>query len=1431
MIGKRIYQCFPIPLNQRTFDPDVYLTKEVITYPKMNVDTGTSDSKNSSFPTLVRAVDEGAFVPPLDVIYPYFCKDPWAVKPCDEKSMYDRMEIASCKIKPPATAIFGYTIRNKEVYALNTNKITNIDVRKFRKTMVALLSKEEKESTNEQIRCVINSALENIETYKYIAKGTSDEYGYFGIGPLQLEYNTTTSIAVICEWQPGEYEVVIRDVDTKFYGACIVQDNFEFKYGGGSGYTVTLPASFSPPASLSGHVKSFGGSVHSIFPIYNKYKYGTTQDTVYYSYCVNEYTVKEDTINKWVRIGPTGYIWAEIDEIDLSYLFDFEVTKAYIIPKINPNKPLDNLNVCGDTSGSKIELEVIFPKPDDPDDIKREHLLPNCVLLKSSEPYGFFNEDWSLFIEYKYRKLETHKADATSTTVWPSDLDGENSINKFVDPPFSLSAADGGGIKVENIRYATIAIMAYIQDDDFRIQSAVATKMLTDVVTTRCRPVEIFYAYIADATEYNLIPHSGFFTRRGGDQPIGTIKHSNRPKCGDHDCNPRNCIGPMWYPFNDCTSIDFYNWYTGAASCTLPIEGQGGPLGRQPRYDWRYCMAHEYKGLVISGHNWASACGTDWYYSYSKAGDSVFNGSSKIRTSVYLESYRRNGWTPPPFGNDGREITERWLSQEHYGFWDLSGVRPVPKSEYMPLVFDDEMLFTSFNAFDEKGRIGPIDDCLHTTCMLNCMLSNVISESIQDIYTDVKQPPETARFRFEDLFRVINHAWCMYPPPIGEGPGDSVTARRYSFNSISVNEKETVTYATGSTKDFLVPVDKEVAWAWREYWKDIERQTRSSYGDYALSTMLFNFVEFNRPEYYFDSEKTEHRLITDEGEIEIVFTAPILEEANEEGDYKYPEISIRGGIPRKFEIIYDLYDSEQVEWMDEGGDGTEGSSGGEEEKSIYEEAMGDDWFHDENTIFDENASADKSDDRKIVLLKDELLGDTYAWYNRGLIANIPKDRLTYLPYEVEKPIGFTSDIPPDSESPTYLIWYNDSLFEKEIIFSPKESTACFVLVEFNGRMGIKRRGDGSSMGGDADYWVKEGIYCDPAVKAAECSVGDEFPCPDESGFPPTVIYEYEGEKGDKYEYSSYESYSLYGELPTTPKRMLFPAAVFKVRLTLFKKQHLILRKFESGSVMRGQPAKYVDAVEPIKVWEQKYITSTGEFGDKNPDGPDSFDLRSFDRDLKNAGQYFPTGINSTNSDSMKCRDKMTMIGTGKQHYEDISLSISKGNLKIIEREEQPKLYNDAYSKDTYDDMTYSIILPPNIQQFLATIGMDLTALGENCKFTSEKLEFTKHVATIDFNQDYDFWSPGGHYFRWSSDYYRTMCRVLSPIVTIYFPEVVHYKHCGGVVPWNPHQAYVGWSKYYYYRGTLVQGKRVEKQIRSHPVWGAAGGGFVMDVFH
>jgi len=1367
MKGKRIYQCFPVPLNKREFDPGVYLTKEAITYPKANNVTGTSSSKKSSFPTLVRQIDAQWFVPYLNVVYPYSRKDSWNVTPCKyDSSNAGNMEIASCNMEAPATAVFGYTIRNRTVHVLNISKIESgrfLSV--FRNTKVAMLPEKERVSTNKNIKDLIESSIENIKYYGYVVSGVSDLYGYFGIGPLKLEYNTTTTIAVVCEYYPEEYEVTIINIDTKFYGGYIIQDNFEYKYEPtGGGYISTLPVSFGPEAKLSGHVNIFEGTVSSIFPIYNKYSYGIMNDTAYYSYCMNEYTV-DDRVEQWVMLGPTCYVWAEIDNINLSYMFDFEVIEAYMMPQ-------EGAQTCGDTS-SNVDLEVVFPKSDDPDAIKRDHIIPNGVLLKSQKPFAFFNEDWSLFIKYKYKILETSKAVAGSTTeevVWPNDLDKENSLNKFVDAPFLLDV-EGSAFNINGIHFGTIAVMAYISDANGRIQAAVATKMLCDVATTRCRPIEISYSYKAEAVGYDLIPNSGFFTWMGADKVLdGEFWHYSRPKCGDHDCNPDNCIGPMWFPFNNCTSLDFYDWYSGADVCTVPIEGQ-------PRDDWRYRIADDYKAWVRPGGNWAASCGNGWYYSYSKAGKSDFSGFGKIRTSVSLAVYSELGWTPPPFGNDGREITERWLSQEHYSFWDLSGTEPTPRSEYMPLVFDDEVLFTSFNAFDENGRIGPVSDCLHTTCMLNNMLSPIINEKLTE-----------SRYRFEDLFRVINHAWCMYPPPVYEGPGGTVTARRYAFK-----------------------ID-DVAWAWREYWKDIERNIDGE--------RLLNFVDLNKPDYFFDAEKTEHRLITEEGTPTISFVAP---QKGDDGSYTYPEIFMKGGVQRKFELIYDEYNEEQVDWVQdvpplgsslEGGGGEFGGAGvtggwdleiegdtgeGEFDTNIYEKVMGNEWFHDVNTIFDVNASTEKLDIRKIVISKDVFLGDTYAWYNRGLIANIPRNRLIHLPYELNQEpidagqISNDRDKDENEDEDQNSTWTNTGIFSDDIIFK-YSGGSCITIVEINGKIGIY---DGKT-------------YCKPQITISEYGMDDD----ESEEYPPTVVYSSGGSSGGSFN-EGVEDYNIEIKLSRSPKRVLHESKLFQIKLTLPVNQHLMLNSNSGILIWSGE---YVDATENIKVWEQRYVTSTGEFGDKNPDGIDSKNLRSFDKDRKNAGQYFPTGTGSPIQESVTYYDKMTMVGTDEQHQEDIDVSISIDNLKSIEKDEQKKLYEIAYNKDIYDTMVYSIILPPNVQQFFNTNNINIVVVEGCCNFVSEKLSFDDHEATVSFDQSSDFWAAGGHYFRWGEDYTRTKCWLIGPIETVYSPVSAHYKHGGGGVTFKPYEAYAGWSKLVYYEGKLTQAILLGKGIDTGYTW-------------
>lgn len=232
MKGKRVFQCFPIPLNNAEFDADVYLTKDTITYPKAQHDKGTLGEGESSFPTLVRDVSMDITVPPLDVIFPYANENPWAEDPCDSANAgLAKMPFASCRIENPSIASFGYTVMEKIVYLLNITGSEHCGyLNEYTDQRVSTLEKTVRDEVNERIKYSLSSCIEQVETCKYVSTVISDQYGYFGVGPVQLKYNCANRLAIICMWAPSEYEVVIREVFPKLYGGYIMQSEFEFKY-------------------------------------------------------------------------------------------------------------------------------------------------------------------------------------------------------------------------------------------------------------------------------------------------------------------------------------------------------------------------------------------------------------------------------------------------------------------------------------------------------------------------------------------------------------------------------------------------------------------------------------------------------------------------------------------------------------------------------------------------------------------------------------------------------------------------------------------------------------------------------------------------------------------------------------------------------------------------------------------------------------------------------------------------------------------------------------------------------------------------------------------------------------------------------------------------------------------------------------------------
>jgi hypothetical protein len=1393
MLGNKHHMCMPAPLHMREYDPEAYVIVDPIIYPKAGAYGGTTGTSEAAYPTLVRELEDPDFLlPDILVIYPYSTPSPWNDYPCNQEAQLDVcFHNNNLMYDDPKIMTVGACIRNKKVWVINNSYDKNNSYGGVFSTMETYsraqkIPNDAYEDFCRDLEDVINSrmALGGLD----IVEGFTDEYGFFKLDYLILANNTLNDLYIICEWETGDFPSYVyrhRKVQTTYFGALISQDTFAHAYEGNV-WTNPVPDYFSPSGPIDGEVGAVGGEVGAVFSCYSLYKHGIMQDVAYYAYCINRHTELSLEIDEWVQIGTTGYIWAEVPDIDISYLWDFKVTQALISAKpteeydeiTNPN-PTYRASLCGfegdGHNDASLFLEVV-----EIDESIRKTFPPSALILKSPDgPRDFFNKDWSLKLSYYYEKLEPELGE---DPVFPTGPLTSYSLNRFTHSPYNVEWGAGsssfsipaiGGIG----KTATAAVMAYVVDPiEGRVQAAAATKMLLQGHRHTCRSVDIFYRYKGDGQAFDLEPAHGFFTWRGSPGVAESSKagviHARKAKCGDHECNPANCIGPMWFPFNSCTATDFYNVHNGAGQCTMPITEGKDHLKVMGFAAWRYCMAEEYKGWVTEGGNWASACGSAFYFHYSHAlpGTMQFTGPAKRKGKVDAFFYSLMQWTLPPFGNTGRAMVERYIIRDFASFYDLSQGAPKPKLEYMPMVLDREDMMSELDCFKNPGMSSHpnLSEPFSHRSMLSNMLANYIKEEMVQ-----------GRFRFEDIVEPEYHGDCMYPWPVLEGGGGSSRVIRYKFKN-----------------DLL-------AWIWPEYWKRLERNIDAS--------GRFNWLTIERPEYYYDSNKARFRLITDEGPHIVMFKPPETQDESDEaedtpedeGAGTYGAVSLDGAHWRYFEMVYDDYDDSQVDWMDEsvvgdvggsGGDGEEGEEG-EEEGSIYETAnngkdlngVGGDndiqWIHDYDTIFDASASA-KIDDNRKVLIGDGLNG----YFNRGLVFRIPKSQLGTLPIE-ETSYGAGELIEGDFSF--------GQLTTETVTFQWEAPEGSFTKIEITGGWGTTGNVSENSIDLISQTGVEFGESFD--------EIGEE-----EVSLPfPGSIYAQSARSGRLVSPLSdtFEAYSLNIKLVRTPQRMIKKPTYCQLKLFPAGGESI---EIDSIEVWTG---KYIAAEESIIVWEQKFLASTLELDPEvaNADGTDTKQYRDRDRGRKNAGQYLPVEDETLWAQGGNSISKMAMSGATKFYGigEDESIEVSRGNLKTVERDEQKFLYEETSGLDDYDSLTFQGHLPPDVSYFLSKVLGGYASAGNinpsGCTLTHMKIPWENNYHQNRLNQEGDFFVPGGHYFKWSDRFFRTRCYIFGPVETVYSTVWMHHLHGGGAeqTP-TAGESYAGWVRIAYYEGRLAQ---------------------------
>ena len=1323
MIGNKLDMCVPALMHLREFDPDVYITTEEVHYPKNYVDPGTTAPENQQvyFPSLIRDPDiADMYVIPLNITYPYPNIDPFN----DEVSCEDRGDPIcikkTCRIEGyDELTVVGSTLSNKTIYVINLNyygttATPETTVTEFTKyyqvsaiSNIPLASPDADPTlTGLSPRQQFFIRLENFIDYcdkikpEGIVTGTSDNYGNFKIDPVHLEVNKTNKVVICVKYDDGSWDFRRRDVYVQWYGGIILQNKFTSNYHD-SGYD-GLPEIFFKPAEIEGTVKGLWSpplvhkegvnvqsSVSSFLPVNSRYyldQFGA--DHYEYSYCIKKKTV-ETTTTTWARIGNTGMIWMEMPDINLNNIFEWGITSAKMVRVESQDEELEQ--TCMGV-GNEVEMEVV--------DIEtfissKLSVPPNVRILQPEDDIlvGFFPSDWSLSVTYWYKYMSDNDTETDDDVIeWPDFTD---SSYTFVESNISVETTDVDFL-IGGIREETAAVMAFFVDEDQRIVSCMASKLLVQVAKVECRNVEIKYDYIAPAVGWRIMPEtseSQLANERWPDLKMEEpFIHSYTPPCGDHRLSNITGKGPCWFPFSlSCEGVDFYREYSPGGFCTNDFP-------ETPREDMRMCGPPTYKAFTDPGGG-LQTCLLPYHYRYSVCApsDVLFTGYANIVHWVnMLEYLAEEDWNPPPFGNNGREMVTRWLSQDHWAHLSYKDtITPTVRKQWVPLVPDKGDFFVSFNAFDESSEITP--DNFNFVSQLNFLLRDAISESI------AMDGEDYARVKFEDVFGIHAVPFTSYPP------------LAYSIGSIS-------------RVAFYYFKNTNTTWAWREIWKDIE----------YWAGRTFNFVSYERPDYVYGYDKDEYRYICDEGYYSVYFEAPVIEGTTLT---KYPSIKLGdAGEPRYFEIRYDNYDSEYVDWQDEDSGEVDGSGGDAEsagdagdEGNIYEQTSGSDWSHDENIIFDQYAVKTKEEaeaaGRKYDTI-DPIEGLISTYFNRGIISHITKDKLRYMPYEetlseIVEPIidvtpadlnEFGTDYaysPHYNNSPTYTYTYDETDID---------AGGCISKVLITGVWGF----------------IVEKNVCKPGIIITADG---------------TELYNLEAVAFDKDIFSDKlgaMQYRMEIEVSIDPKRMIELEEEFKVQLIGATGQWVAVNNFELYL------AKYISTREDIRVWERKYnysqASKASDFGDFPPNGPKvsgQYPLQ-YEVDNDNAGVYFPASpqVFPQFWGETAARDKMRSIFASEQYTADEVLDVTVTNLPDIEEKEQQILYQDAYFSDIDGDTVIytGIIAPPFVGLFNA-LSIPVSTRS-NISFYTQKIDWTNHLLARFYTRA-EPWQPGGHKYQWN----------------------------------------------------------------------------------
>jgi len=924
------------------------------------------------------------------------------------------------------------------------------------------------------------------------------------------------------------------------------------------------------------------------------------------------------------------------------------------------------------------------------------------------------------------------------------------------------------------------------------IKGVTRTKMLTWVKQPYCRDVEIYYAWARDYRNETLHPEEVCFGRTYPQKDPDLVTKGLAPPCGDHDLSVFTGKGPMWYPYDDCDETATYPTDQLTQRVTLllnrPMEvfqpNEAGVI-EHGSWDMRMLGPQDSEGYVCDTHASIFNCTCDWSYcNYKAETEQRFTGYGRFRGNMDDEAKLRAlqfGGSLPKFGNPVRDFLRSYRSVDNTFYYIVNNGSYIRRQKWMPLYY----FYTSADLVAGLGGSYPhelysrdLESPFIHPMGLYLAEGNIEGVNIAE-YIDVDEDDIPNRYYFDEIFDTHRTTSSLtYPYP---------TNAQYDGSNFLITW---FTY-----KDHPTDSSKSIQWAWQEVWSDIERDIPETdiilgediggfdSGEYsetgaieveevgveieelvtsrpfAISGDLdyvgpFLFLDIEYPDYKYDAELAEHRLVAEEDDYVLTLTAPVR---NSDGEYEDPKFKLMmstalvDGPYRTFDI--------DGNWDPDDVDNTY--------YDLYTTCTTSPWVTDVTLFapgYTDKTIAQAETDGRVISTYDSGGSEVKEYYQRGLNVSLDTDKFIYLPREktiIEysaQTVKFSDEPFLVSEDSKYASIISGETYAVEhcweIGYSADQDEVDFTF-NFTSKKAVDRVIIICKFGSEVletdenDNPISWRLYHLPAVELARSNLGIIY----DTMFSANQMVLADN-NDNLVNRQMLIDYNLDGE------DVLDTHSKWRLRLRVKPTSAEINNAGISGYYNDSENVVFIkciyvydtiftDAKETISSYERLYNISYGNHGDFPPHGYQSTGSLLYPATHESSTLYQRDSIGGvvglSNSDGqLKTMNKIRGRIMFECHEDKEPLSV---NTVTGMEDEQKRIYDEIAIGEGSNNFTFEAVAPPGFEEKLSNANATYPALW-TCRFTNSI------VLPLTQVQQYDTYTALGNYWDWDfSDFH------------------------------------------------------------------------------